>query len=127
MASMTRSIITDAHGRVLMLRRAAHDRFAGCWELPGGKLDAGETVLAGMTREVAEETGLQVLSAREHATSQVVTPSGQPMNVIICTARAQNDPVRLDPDEHQDFAWLSVAEAGLLTLTELAEHSLTLI
>jgi 8-oxo-dGTP diphosphatase len=36
-------------------RNGAHD-----WTPPGGVIDEGETVLAGLTREVEEETGLRV-------------------------------------------------------------------
>ncbi len=46
-------------GGVLLVRNkrrnGSHD-----WSPPGGVIDEGETVLEGLTREVAEETGLQV-------------------------------------------------------------------
>jgi 8-oxo-dGTP diphosphatase len=40
-------------------RNGAHD-----WSTPGGVIDAGETVVAGLTREVEEETGLVVAAWR---------------------------------------------------------------
>jgi len=46
-------------GRVLLVRRG-HEPLKGQWSLPGGLLEVGESLEAGVTREVAEETGLQV-------------------------------------------------------------------
>ena len=48
-------------GRLLVVRRVAHDDFlAGEWELPGGGVDAGETIEQGAARELKEETNLDV-------------------------------------------------------------------
>ena len=44
---------------VLLVRRR-FPPLAGQWSLPGGILEVGETLSAGLTREVAEETGLAV-------------------------------------------------------------------
>ena len=47
--------------KLLVVRRAAHDDFlAGEWELPGGSVDAGETIEQGAVRELKEETNLDV-------------------------------------------------------------------
>jgi 8-oxo-dGTP diphosphatase len=46
-------------GRVLLVKRAV-EPFKGCWDIPGGFLEAGEHPLDGMLREVREETGLDV-------------------------------------------------------------------
>lgn len=44
---------------VVLIRRRSEPQ-AGQWSLPGGVLEVGETLVAGLAREVAEETGLQV-------------------------------------------------------------------
>ena len=46
-------------GRVLLVRRGS-EPLKGHWTLPGGVLEVGETLAAGVAREVKEETGLEV-------------------------------------------------------------------
>ena len=52
------AIIID-DGRVLLVKRG-HPPLAGEWSIPGGALEAGETVREGAVREVREETCLTV-------------------------------------------------------------------
>jgi ADP-ribose pyrophosphatase YjhB (NUDIX family) len=47
----------DEHGRVLLARRGI-EPFQGSWDAIGGFLEEGEHPLAGVRREVQEETGL---------------------------------------------------------------------
>jgi 8-oxo-dGTP diphosphatase len=44
-------------GRLLLVRRCD----SGTWELPGGRVDVGETAAQAAVRETAEESGVQVL------------------------------------------------------------------
>ena len=46
-------------GRVVLVKRG-HEPLAGQWSLPGGMLELGETLEAGVAREILEETGLIV-------------------------------------------------------------------
>ncbi len=47
----------DSRGRILMVRQFRAPARAFLWELPAGKIDAGETALAAARRELKEETG----------------------------------------------------------------------
>jgi len=44
---------------LLMVKRA-HDPGKGLWSIPGGRLEHGEYISEALTREVKEETGLDV-------------------------------------------------------------------
>jgi 8-oxo-dGTP diphosphatase len=52
------AVIVD-RGRVLLVRRG-QEPLKGQWSLPGGMLEVGESLTAGVVREVREETGLTV-------------------------------------------------------------------
>ena len=47
------------NGSVVLIHRK-YEPLAGQWSLPGGALEIGETLEAGVTREMLEETGLEV-------------------------------------------------------------------
>jgi 8-oxo-dGTP diphosphatase len=52
------AVVVD-EGRVLLVRRG-REPLKGQWSLPGGLLEVGEPLTAGVIREVSEETGLIV-------------------------------------------------------------------
>ncbi|MGV6812930.1 MAG: NUDIX domain-containing protein [Brevirhabdus sp.] len=51
-------IVQDTSGKVLMAERRATQKSAGFWEIPGGKLEQGETPAQAALRELREETGI---------------------------------------------------------------------
>jgi ADP-ribose pyrophosphatase YjhB (NUDIX family) len=52
------AVVVD-QGRVLLVRRG-REPLKGDWSLPGGLLELGESLEAGVIREIREETGLTV-------------------------------------------------------------------
>jgi 8-oxo-dGTP diphosphatase len=50
--------ILDGAGRVLVAQRSEPPALAGYWELPGGKVDPGESDRAALVRECREELGV---------------------------------------------------------------------
>ena len=56
-------VLVRGDGAFLLTSRPAGKPYAGYWEFPGGKLEAGENVRAALDRELHEELGVQVLSA----------------------------------------------------------------
>ncbi|MGI9169719.1 MAG: (deoxy)nucleoside triphosphate pyrophosphohydrolase [Caulobacteraceae bacterium] len=55
--------LIDIDRRVLIGRRPEGKQFAGLWELPGGKVEAGETPESCLIRELDEELGIQITDA----------------------------------------------------------------
>ena len=57
-------VLIDGDGRFLLTSRPDGKVYAGFWEFPGGKLEAGESVEAALKRELHEELGIAVDAAR---------------------------------------------------------------
>ena len=86
------AVIERADGSFLLAQRPAGKVYAGWWEFPGGKIEAGEPAERALARELHEELGIDVLRAYpwitrvhfyEHATVmlhffRVVEWSGEP-------------------------------------------------
>lgn len=53
-------VLIAPDGRFLLASRPAGKPYAGYWEFPGGKLEAGETVAAALARELHEELGITI-------------------------------------------------------------------
>ncbi len=55
------AVLYDAQGRILLAQRPEGKSLAGLWELPGGKLEPGESPEAALQRELQEELSIRVL------------------------------------------------------------------
>lgn len=53
-------ILCDSEGRILIAERLGDGPFHGMWEFPGGKIAAGESSQCALSRELAEELGIEV-------------------------------------------------------------------
>jgi len=53
-------ILCDSAGRILIAERVGGGVFDGLWEFPGGKIAADETSAQALSRELAEELGIEV-------------------------------------------------------------------
>ena len=63
MTLVVAAAIFDAAGKVLIAERPSGKHMAGRWEFPGGKVAAGESERAALSRELEEELGIQVTGA----------------------------------------------------------------
>ncbi len=58
----------------MLARRPASKVYAGYWEFPGGKVEAGETTRQALERELAEELGIRVTTAFPWITQEFIYP-----------------------------------------------------
>jgi 8-oxo-dGTP pyrophosphatase MutT (NUDIX family) len=117
----TGNIVFNPEGRVLIIQRASNDSMPNRWEIPGGAVDDEDpTILYGAAREMWEESGL-VAKRFSHLVTE--GPEGRDLQVFPNSKETRwfcrftfdvevesYSYVRLDPTEHQDFAWASEEE-----------------
>lgn len=100
-------------GRVALLRNERDE-----WELPGGKLEPGESPEACVAREIEEELGLAVEASRI-LDSWVYEPLPSARVVIVTYGCTEGEimPAALS-DEHAEMEWFRLDEVGRLTMPE---------
>ncbi|BDX20855.1 NUDIX hydrolase [Polynucleobacter sp. TUM22923] len=58
-------ILLDSEGRYLLGQRPEGKPYAGYWEVPGGKIEIGESVFDALKRELQEELGIDIDASEE--------------------------------------------------------------
>ncbi|MDN5275528.1 MAG: putative hydrolase [Candidatus Saccharibacteria bacterium] len=125
---IVRAIITDSE-RLLVLRRAPPDvHNAGLWELPGGKVDAGEELPVSLGREVQEETGLTIHQDPQivHVESEIIRSGkyeGRLYVALFYAAQLLDGHLRLS-SEHGASSWDTPEQAMERELTVESRRAL---
>lgn len=93
---------------LLVARRTAPPQFAGMWEFPGGKVEAGEAPEAALHRELREELGIGVILGTELAAPGA---SGWALNerasMRVWFAEISDGSAR-PLEDHDELRWISV-------------------
>lgn len=108
------------NGRLLVVRRDISNSFGGHYELPGGKVDQGETIEQSAIRELYEETGLRVAKVLRVFSGMDYTTQTKPkVRQINFLAEAEAANVTLS-HEHDHYRWITQDDiAGLVTTDEV--------
>lgn len=93
---------TDGH-EFLLARRPVGKVYAGYWEFPGGKVEAGESFRDALVRELREELGIETTAATPWLTRRFVYPHATVELKFFLVTDWQGD---IAPIEHEGFAWL---------------------
>ncbi|MFD2293413.1 NUDIX domain-containing protein [Massilia sp. GCM10020059] len=95
-------ILMKPNGDVLLGQRPEGKPYAGYWEFPGGKVDAGESILDALKREFVEELGIEVVSAEEWCGIEHVYEHAHVRLHFFISREWRGEPQSL---EGQAFAW----------------------
>ena len=109
------AIVYDPQGRILLVERGKPPG-EGLWTVPGGRLEASETLAQGVAREVREETGLIV---EVGALACVVERMGDEYHFVILdyVARVIGGEL-VAGDDAKQAKWVDEGELQRLPLTE---------
>ena len=98
-------ILIRPNGDFLMTTRPVGKAYAGHWEFPGGKLEANETVVEALRRELIEEIGVTIQDVQVWRSSVVDYPHAL-VRLTFCKVSAWTG--QLHMRESQQFAWQSL-------------------
>jgi 8-oxo-dGTP diphosphatase len=107
----------EADNKVLLLKtNAAHKPQNNKWSAAGGKIEAGETPLMAVQRELFEETGVKLeMSEFEYITKIFMRNPYLDYEMTIYRANVAQKPaqlnIKISPNEHCEFAWVVPNEA----------------
>ena len=96
------AVLLRPDGQVLLAQRPPGKAYAGYWEFPGGKLEAGETPRAALARELNEELGIDVRRASPWLVQEFVYPHA---HVELHFFRVYAWDGELHGHDGQAFAW----------------------
>ncbi|AEV74151.1 ADP-ribose pyrophosphatase [Mycolicibacterium rhodesiae NBB3] len=94
-----------AGNTLLVAQRDRPPELAGLWELPGGKVAAGETDEAALARELKEELGVDVTVGARLGAEVALTPT-----MALRAYRVTQTGGTLAPNDHRALRWITVDE-----------------
>jgi len=109
MVDVAVGVLMQADGSFLLTSRPAGKPYAGYWEFPGGKLEAGESIEEALSRELNEELGLTMGEAKAWKVEVVDYPHAL---VRLHFFKVTQWSGELQMKEQQSFAW-SVLPVGV--------------
>ena len=92
----------------LLARRPEGKVYAGWWEFPGGKVEAGESFHDALVRELHEELGITITEATPWLTREFVYPHATVRIRFFRVTAWEGD---IHPHEHDEIAWLRADQA----------------
>jgi len=117
-----KGLIRNGSGRVLLLKVPAWKGNPGYWDLPGGRMNPGETFEQTLRRELKEEIGVDYNGTPKQLVAvlaNVTIPVGDTRVSLVLVPYEVELPegveIRLNPDEPEEaFDWYEPKEAAKL-------------
>lgn len=104
----------DGVEKIFMPKRAAAKKFMpDVYEIPGGHVDYGESIVDGLKREITEELGMTVTVGDPFAAFTYMNEVKGSHSIEVIYFATFNEPIediKIDPEDHSEYAWFSEKE-----------------
>lgn len=86
------------------------DYMPDVWDLPGGTIKFQENIIQALTREISEETSLQIKIGPVIFIHEFPSGPERHQFQIIFQCDYQSGEVKLNPEDHEEFKWVTFEE-----------------
>lgn len=93
----------------MMRRSQKYQDAVAQWDIVGGRIDAGTTLMENLRREVMEEAGLEIVGEPKLIAAQDILRLPERHIVRLTYAGRANGEPRLS-EEHTEYGWFTLAE-----------------
>lgn len=107
-------ILKNKDGKYLVIERNAdkYPETGAKWDIVGGRIDKGSSLLENLRREIMEETGLVMTSEPKLITAQDIIKTDK--HVVRLTYLGEADGEVKLSEEHSAYKWISLEEISML-------------
>ncbi|MES2930694.1 MAG: NUDIX domain-containing protein [Patescibacteria group bacterium] len=101
-------LLRNEKGEYLLLERSKekYPEVGTQWDIPGGRIDIGVSLLENLKREVMEETGLELEGEPEFISAQDILKEDKHVVRLTYIGKAQGE-IKLS-DEHDEYTWVAL-------------------
>ena len=115
-AELVCGLLIRDRSALLVHRSPDREVYPGVWDFPGGQVEPGESGTAALVRELSEELDV-VIAEPAGGGDLMLSAEGWHLTVWLVRDWTGN-PRNAQPDEHDDLAWFSLAEALALDFAD---------
>ncbi len=105
-------LLKNNDGKFLLVKRnpQKYPEAAEMWDIVGGRVDPGSSLLENLKREIKEEVNMELLEEPKLIVAQdILRVPGRHVVRLTYIGNGSGEP-RLDGDEHTEFRWFSREE-----------------
>ena len=114
------AVIVDPAGRVFLHRRTPdRELLPGAWDIAGGHVEAGESVVQALAREIEEETGWRLDRVVADLGCITWSDAGHEIQEVdyIVTVSGDLGAPRLEAGKHDAWAWITERDLDMLRVS----------
>lgn len=121
---ITACAVLHHNGRVFIAKRADTKKFLpGKFELPGGHIENGEEIVAGLKRELREELGIEVNVGDPVHVFTYMNGDDHVVEIDFLAELSKPDAeIHLHPEDHSEFRWATPADVDAVWDKRDAEY-----